>query len=591
MGRCEGSEHESKRRRIRVTTIDEDEELREALAEQDDQYDPELGMLETPFSGGPGYHTTLEDVETVHPTSGSLNYAVSLLGLEDPDADERAFTIIRKVLSLQDRDEDNDTYGIWPWYYEEPLEEMDPPDWNWADFCGERLVIAAGKHDRIPDDLADDIESSVRAACEAIIERDVDIGYTNIAIVGAFVTLRAGELYDWESVHEYGLDRLQRFADHTRRFDTFEEYNSPPYTTTAIRGLSTIETLSTTPEAVELSADLLDTAWKTIAEHFHPTTQQWAGPHFRAYSSLLGDGRRTFIQLGTDGAVQLVSDEEINYDPRLYWIDLKCPERYYEEFREPDEDWLFQPYQETETGVRKHASTYLTEEYCLGTFDKEVMWNQRRNLLAYLSNDGDPAYVHLRFLKDDYDYASAVFTSAHDRNAALFGIDFSTDGGDTHLHFDPTEGSIDCEDLRLRFEVGGAVGGTDVDIARHDDGTETASISFPDHEITARSLATELDWEPEGWTIDRTDEEIHVDYVLYEGDERTFDFTDIDRAALVFAFAVSDPSLVDAATRTDGDGTVGAALELSDSRLDLSIGTTPATEDELFEGNETDVER
>ena len=43
----------------------------------------------------------------------------------------------------QDQDPQRRTYGIWPYHYEEPLDAMNKPDWNWADFIGVQLLQLA----------------------------------------------------------------------------------------------------------------------------------------------------------------------------------------------------------------------------------------------------------------------------------------------------------------------------------------------------------------------------------------------------------------------------------------------------------------
>ena len=68
----------------------------------------------------------------------------------------RAVAIVDQLLSLQDVDPFSRTYGIWSWYLEEPLSEMAPPDWNWADFCGARLAMILTYHaDSLPAELVE----------------------------------------------------------------------------------------------------------------------------------------------------------------------------------------------------------------------------------------------------------------------------------------------------------------------------------------------------------------------------------------------------------------------------------------------------
>ena len=73
---------------------------------------------------------------------------------------------------------------------------MSPPDWNWADFLGANLLQISRDHRDILDpDLLQQVDHAIVHACHAIIKRNVGPGYTNIAIMGAYVTLVAGELF------------------------------------------------------------------------------------------------------------------------------------------------------------------------------------------------------------------------------------------------------------------------------------------------------------------------------------------------------------------------------------------------------------
>src|SRR5690606_4772087 len=106
---------------------------------------------------------------------------------------DRAATVIRAVVALQDTDPLNPTYGIWPWLLEEPLEQMDRPDWNWADFLGARLATILADHAAaLPADVADAARVALGHAAWSIFRRNVHLDYTNIAIMGAGVTAAAG---------------------------------------------------------------------------------------------------------------------------------------------------------------------------------------------------------------------------------------------------------------------------------------------------------------------------------------------------------------------------------------------------------------
>jgi hypothetical protein len=136
----------------------------------------------------------------------------------------------------------------------------------------------------MPGALRAGVERAVRNACEAIVRRNVGPHYTNIAIMGAFVTLAAGEWLGDRRLEAYGAERLQRFYDYTMESGAFQEFNSPTYTTVAIEELSSIRTETGNERIRDMAGELLLIAWKTVAERYHPRTGQWAGPHARAYS-------------------------------------------------------------------------------------------------------------------------------------------------------------------------------------------------------------------------------------------------------------------------------------------------------------------
>jgi hypothetical protein len=73
------------------------------------------------------YHSKRIGMEN-HPTRAAANYTVELLETGIKKNQDRAFKVIDSLLAAQDVNPENETYGIWPNYFEEPLEKMNRPD-------------------------------------------------------------------------------------------------------------------------------------------------------------------------------------------------------------------------------------------------------------------------------------------------------------------------------------------------------------------------------------------------------------------------------------------------------------------------------
>ncbi|WP_339312352.1 hypothetical protein [Paenibacillus sp. FSL M7-0896] len=600
--------------------LDQRQRLIHKVTGLESRYDSDICMLRSPFSS-PGYHTTLKQAEFIHSTRDSLSYALGLLDTELACYEERAFDIIRQVISLQDTDPAHDTFGIWSWFYEEPLDQMAPPDWNWADFCGSRLVQALSRHGhRFPHDLREAAVLSIECACEAIIRRNVGPDYTNIAIIGAFVTRIAGEKLGRKDYADYGLERLRRLHAHTLKHGAFQEYNSPVYTYIAILELSKLQSETSDSRVKAWTRELLELTWRTVAGYYHPATAQWSGPHSRCYGVLLEDQSKAFLQLATGGAVMFFPWEELPYEEEWYMSGIHCPPAYLKGFKVPETKEIRQRLEGEEKGqeqgtgkgrkrelgqeqgrdqewdqewdqernreqgrdqvqgqgqvqgrdqgqvqdrdqeqgqgqVQNHnqgydgkwAVTYMTPQWSMGSFTHSDLWNQRRPLLIYANNNGQPSYLRLRCLHDGYDYCSARFQSLQEAGRVLFGIDFMTDGGDTHPNLDRTGGVIEALDLRLRLEVGGALEGvtaalteegTVITIAGTEFGLTTWFAAFSGQADAGNRLV---------WELHKADGRMNIDMILYAGPRRMLDFTSMQQAALVFSLAAGEEGRLNSA--------------------------------------------
>ncbi len=531
-----------------------------ALEKQDQSYDPAEQMLRTPYSS-PGYHTTLKG-GFVHGTRNALEYAVALLDSGDTERLKRAEQVLRRVISLQDQEPNGPTYGIWSWFLEEPLDKMSPPDWNWADFCGTQLLQVALDHmDRLPADLQTKIRDSILHAARSIVRRNVAPSYTNIALMGTYVTLVAGERFDVPELSHYGRQRLRRFYDYTQQKGSFTEYNSPTYTMVAIEEISRMRQRVRDVPSQKLLQELNAFAWRHVARRFHPATKQWAGPHSRCYSTLLRPDTLAAIQRASAGKIQFLPEAEAWESLDAHRLKLDCPPELFNSFTT-----LVGPRVEIETFERNPAgehdivgTTYLHPSFTLASVNIGDFWNQRRPLLAYWTTPKGPAALRLRCLHDDYDYSSASLFAVQDRTDILGAVLFATDRGDTHISLDKIRNAtITASDLRLRLQFEGSLSDLTVPAkCRLDEPILFTSGAmegaFCVHSAEFTGLHATFD-------IVRRPDEAWIDLVLYQGPARQFDFSKIAEAAVVFSLSLG--SATGAPSRTISSAHMSVATEL-----------------------------
>lgn len=500
--------------------------LQAYVDDRESTLDPQTCMPGRAFKG-PGYHSTFEDGTWVHETREALDYVLALLKLEHPQASVRVPKIISSVLALQQTDPTHPTYGIWPWLYEEPLEQMAPPDFNWADFIGVRLAQLLKCHThQLDENTQEQLRTALNHAAWSIFRRNMHAGYTNIAVMGALCTAAAGELLDQPKLLEYAQIRFQNVVDHVAFHQSFVEYNSPTYTTVLLEECSRAYVLCEDPLVRALCNELLTTAWQIIGEHFHPATHQWAGPHARAYKQLLTPFINQTIGHGLDRHIPV---HPLNHDQMTHQAHLfathPCPDELLGLF---DADKTKIPLtihcQFVDHGkVKQVGTTWMNDTATLGSINIEDTWNQRRPVLAYWKTANDPAVsLRVRFLHDGYDFASGQIRTVQKDNNILIALNLLDNKGDTHVGLDrPEKPVFNISSLKLQWELAGQ----DVSVDRIDETRfefvagdyrailHTAHGQFADQKIT--------------WDCETIEGGVSVTATCYKGDPRDFDLREI----------------------------------------------------------------
>ncbi|MFO8012155.1 MAG: hypothetical protein R6X20_02500 [Phycisphaerae bacterium] len=522
-----------------------------SLRERDRLYDPKAQMLLYPEGGGQWIHTHIQKAP-VHPTRASIRYAADLFDAGGAARLERARKVLAKVLRLQDTNPRSRTYGIWSYFLEEPLDEMNNPDWNWADFIGLELTrILAGHADDLPADLAARARAGLGHACESILRRNVGLGYTNIAMLDCAVTATAGHLLDEPKYLDYGRDKLQRMIAFVAHHGSFTEYNSPTYTMVTVDACEHVLAHVEDKAAREAAESLRRTAWRLITDHYHPGTEQWAGPHARCYRDHLAPGTaETWIRLGKESAHRGCPPDMAPRLRRLPRDPLTVRNRFYDG---------------GEKRRSVHGTTHYTAAACLGSASYEDLWYQRRVVLGYWTMPaGRPAVVRLRFLKDGRDFASAVAHTVQEGFRVLAAVAFVTGRGEYHPSIGrPQDGVFRGSDFRLRWEV----------TAREAEAAPLPGGRFElaagGHKAVVHTVPGRFGEREVAWTCGTKDGRAFVDAVCYEGKERAWRFDDFGPVLLAsgIELVAADGAPSDAPVEVRGEGGKATRIEWADLAL------------------------
>jgi len=514
------------------------------LESRSQYYDPEECMLKVMIEKPFAYHSRVAG--ELHPVRESLGYAIALLDSGVKMNLDRAVQILERVIQLQDTDPASPTCGIWSWYLEEPLQQMAPPDYNWADFCGVYLLQAELDYgEQLPTEVRSSIREALFHACGSIMKRQVPPTYTNIAAMDAFVTLAAGELLGWKEALDYGRAHLAMFYLYTVENGTFTEYNSPTYTLTVLAEITRMLAYIQDAECLRMAEELNRIAWRCIAIHYHQPTGQWSGPHSRCYRSLQGAELWSLIQQATGGEARLLEESAVIVGMESPRLRYRCPEefiRYFTVSPEPhtEEEAFPETYYLNGEGPLQAATTYQSKGFSLGTFRVSDLWNQRRALVAYWGTRARPSYLHFRCLKDGFDYSSAVIKTVQEQGNVLAAVNFALDGGDTHLSLDKVkDATIRARDLRLRFEFGGEPERLSIpDSWQEGSTTEIAGeeVSIRLHVPYCRFGGSRGRFEVVRDAGERT---VCLDIVLHHGEETELNFAELGEAVCAFALSMT----------------------------------------------------
>ncbi|TWU32830.1 hypothetical protein [Novipirellula artificiosorum] len=213
-------------------------------------------------------------------TRGASYVALGLLWRNQKHDRATAIAILRELVKLQHTDgPGNAKHGVWRTRLNETK-----VDYNWREFVGCSLILTLEEFgDQLPTDLVQEIRQALLRAAQGAKQRNVGTGYTNIAIMSAF-------LMDYVGTHEH-RDDLQSLArknaaaifESYYQHKTFDEYNSPTYYGVNFMALGMWRKHACWDSMRSMGAQMEADLWHDVGEFYHAEMRNMCGPFVRSY--------------------------------------------------------------------------------------------------------------------------------------------------------------------------------------------------------------------------------------------------------------------------------------------------------------------
>jgi hypothetical protein len=216
--------------------------------------------------------------------------------------------------------------------------------------------------------------------------------------------------------------------------------------------------------------------------------------------------------------------------------------------------------------------TFITPEYSFGSVNRCTTWKQRRPYIAYWGQQGNVKFLRVKLMHDDEDFGIGNIFTVQNENESLSAMNFATNGGDYHISIDRIkDAKFVARDVRLRFEMASAETVEKINLNKN-------GFSLKDEEIQVDINMLKSVFGKQNIEVNKggQDDLAWVDYIIYKGEEKEFDLTEIDKACFAWQ-TVFRPENKSKAELIETDNHV----EIRSGKMSLSIPVKPALENVL----------
>jgi hypothetical protein len=242
----------------------------------------------------PGFETfaPLDDSPTqpeFHMVRDTMWYVVGLFLRHQGSDIFRALHAIHAILKHQFDTPGLPYHGTFARSPEEALPQPGAREWrdydpNWREFIITPLQVLLLEYEPLfPQRLIQQIDAATRLAVAGALERGLRPGYTNIALMNAFMVCQAGIRLNQPEWVTRGEQMAQAIYDLFQPDQAFEEYNSPTYYGVDLYALALWRAYGPTPLLRQLGAEMEALLWTDISRYYHAGLRNLCGPFDRAY--------------------------------------------------------------------------------------------------------------------------------------------------------------------------------------------------------------------------------------------------------------------------------------------------------------------
>ncbi|KAK1978689.1 hypothetical protein LZ30DRAFT_632695 [Colletotrichum cereale] len=255
-------------------------------------YDPVAGYL---------YYFYYPLAAGKHETRSSVWYASGLLQRNTCDDVEQAIKIIKNVIDGQKKNPEDQWYGDYTVYPEEPTvgtlaypkniyKSWDP---NWRGFIGTTLIVIYEEFkELLPHDVQNLILESMynntigdSYRVGGVDDDNLYPSYSNPSIMRAIATGWTGRTLNDSNMTAAGELYAQEILDLFDRNDTLSEFNSPTYAGVSIYALTLWAKYMPADSSLmgKNGARMIKAVWKTLGNMYNANLRNVAGPWDRTY--------------------------------------------------------------------------------------------------------------------------------------------------------------------------------------------------------------------------------------------------------------------------------------------------------------------